>query len=179
METRWRAHAFCQRQVLALERTAHRGRDWSAVTQQAALDLLSTGETSTALTSTALTGTARSRLKGRIRGASVGALAGQILRDRVSLRRAVSNEVKSRYTSVLAKELGLSAGGGLGVLVATGATREARKARLGLDDSGDIAVIEGEEVHRKVLESLALCVYGDARESSAAAAWIAAAQAAV
>jgi hypothetical protein len=118
-------------------------------------------------------------LKDRIRRAAVGALAGQILRDRVTLRRAASDEVKSRYTAVLAKELGLSAGGGLGVLVAIDATREARKARLGLDDSGDIAVIEGEEAHRRVLEALALYVYGDARESSAAAAWIAATQAAV
>jgi hypothetical protein len=47
---------------------------------------------------------------------------------------------------------------------------------LGLDDSGDVAVVEGEEVHRRVLEALALYVYGDARESSAAAQWIATAQ---
>jgi hypothetical protein len=109
----------------------------------------------------------------------VGTLAGQILRDRVSLRRAVSDETKSRFASVLTSELGLSTGDGLGVLVAHDASREARKARLGLDDSGDIAVIEGDEVHRRVLEALALYVYGDARESSAAAKWIAAAQDAV
>lgn len=167
------SHAFSQRQVQALERTVHRGRNWTETAQQAALDLLATGET------TELTGTERSRLKSRIRVAGVGTLAGQILRGRVSLRRAVSDESKSRFVSVLTGELGLSAGGGLGVLVAKDATREARKARLGLDDSGDIAVIEGDEKHRSVLEALALYVYGDARESSAAAGWIAAAQAAV
>jgi len=167
------SHVFSQRQVQAVERTAYRGRNWTKTTQQAALDLLSTGKT------TELTGTERSRLKHRIRGAAVGALAGQILRDRVSLRRAAGDEIKSHLASVLTSELGLSAGGGLGVLVAQDASREARKARLGLDDSGDIAVIEGDEVHRRVLEALALYMYGDARESSAAAGWIAAAQDAV
>jgi hypothetical protein len=167
------SHAFSQRQVQAIERTAHRGRNWTDAAQQAALDLLAIGET------TELTGTARSRLKDRIRGAAVGPLAGQILRGRVSLRRAANDETKSRFVSVLSSELGLSAGGGLGVLVAKDATREARKARLGLDDSGDIAVVEGDEVHRRVLEALALYMYGDARESSAAAGWIAAAQDAV
>ena len=167
------SHAFSQRQVQALERTAHRGRNWTEAVQQAALDLLATGKT------TELTGTERSRLKHRIREAGVGTFAGQILRGRVSLRRAVSDEVKSRFAPVLTSELGLSAGGGLGVLVVQDATREARKARLGLDDSGDIAVIEGDEVHRRVLEALALYMYGDGRESSAAAKWIAAVQDAV
>lgn len=167
------SQVFSQRQVQALERAAYRGRNWTARTQQAALDLLATGKT------TELAGTERSRLKHRIREAAVGTLAGQILRDRVSLRRAVSDEAKSGFTSVLTGELGLSTGDGLGVLVARDTSREARKARLGLDDSGDIAVIKGDEVHRRVLEALALYVYGDARESSAAAKWIAAAQDAV
>lgn len=167
------AHAFSPRQVQALERTAHRGRDWSPVTQLAALDLLAWGKTHE------LTSTERSRLKRRIRDCEVGALTGQILRSRVTLRRAASGETKSRFASALSSELGLSAGGGLGVLVAKDAAREARRARLGLDDSGDIAVVEGDEAHRKVLEALALYMYGDARESSAAAKWIAAAQDAI
>ena len=167
------SHAFSQRQIQAFERTAHRGRNWTEIVQKAALDLLATGKT------TELTSTERSRLKHRIRGAGVGALTGQILRDRVSLRRAASDETKSRFASVLVSELGLSAGGGLGVLVAKDAAREARRSHLGLDDSGDIAVVEGDEVHRRVLEALALFMYGDARESSAAAGWIAAAQDAV
>lgn len=169
------AHAFSRRQILALERIAHRGRDWSSATQQAALDLLATGET-TELAKAALTSTARSRLKRRIRNAEVGALAGQILRGRASLRRAATKKTKSDLVSSLAGELGLSSGGGLGVLIATDATRTARRLRLGLDDSGDVVVVEGDDVHRRVLEAFALYVYGDARESSAAAGWIASAQ---
>ena len=160
------AHAFAPRQVQALERTAHRGRDWSPSTQLAALDLLVWGKTRE------LTSTERSRLKRRIRD-------GQVLRGRVTLRRAASGETKSRFGSALSSELGLAAGGGLGVLVAKDAARDARRARLGLDDSGDIAVIEGYEAHRKVLEALALYMYGDARESAAAATWISAAQKAI
>jgi hypothetical protein len=164
------SHAFSPRQLQALERTAHRGRNWTDPSCRAALDLLATGETSE------LIGTERSRLKQRLRNSDVGSLAGQILRGRVSLRRAASPEIKRSYVSALVGELGLSAGGGLGVLISRDADRVARKARLGLDDSGDVAVVEGEEVHRRVLEALALYVYGDARESSAAAQWIATAQ---
>jgi hypothetical protein len=164
------SHAFAQRQVQALQRTAHRGRDWSATTQRAALDLLATGQT------TQLTGTERSRLKQRIRSSEVGVLVGQILRGRVSLRRAASDEAKQSFRSLLAGDLGLSAGGGLAVLVAEGANHAARRARLGLDGAGDIAVVEGEDLHRRVLEALAMYMYGDARECSAAAAWISSAQ---
>lgn len=169
------SHAFSQRQIQALERTAHRGRNWTDTVQMAALDLLATKKTSD-LTNAALSSTERSRLKQRIRSMDVGALAGQILRGRVSLRRAASDEAKSRFVAALASELGLSAGGGLGVLVAQDASRAARRARLGLDDSGDIAVVEGDEVHQRVLEALALYMYGDARECSAATHWIASAQ---
>jgi hypothetical protein len=164
------SHSFSQRQVLALERTAHRGRNWTDTVQKAALDLLATG------TTTELSSAERSRLKRRIRTSDVGALAGQILRGRVSLRRAVSDEAKSRFASALASELGLTAGGGLGVLVAHDAIRAARQAHLGLDDSGDIAVVEGAEMHRRALEALALYAYGDARESSAASRWLTFAQ---
>lgn len=169
------SHAFSQCQVLALERTAHRGRNWTVAVQMAALDLLASKKTSD-LTNAALSSSERSRLKQRIRSMDVGALAGQLLRGRVSLRRAASDEAKSRFVAALASELGLSAGGGLGVLVAQDASRAARRARLGLDDSGDIAVVEGDEVHERVLEALALYMYGDARECSAAKRWISAAQ---
>lgn len=164
------AHSFSQRQVRALERTAHRGRDWSSATQRAALDLLAAGTTAE------LTSTERSRLKQRIRRAEVGVLAGQILRGRVELRRAVNDDIKQSLRAQLALGVSLSVGGGLAVLVSDDVARTARKLRLGLDDSGDIAAVEGSESHRKVLEALALFTYGDARENSAAAAWIAAAQ---
>lgn len=162
------AHTFSLRQVQALERTAHRGRDWSVATQQAALDLLSEGATS------ALSSTERSRLKQRVRAVMIGHLAGQVLRGRASLRRAARDQVKKDFevSSALAKELGISGGGGLGVLIAENAARAAKSARLGLDDSGDIVAVDGDEKHRMVLEALALYAYGDARESSAAAGWI-------
>jgi hypothetical protein len=166
-------HAFSQRQIVALERTTHRGRSWTGTVQKAALDLLATGKT------TELSSTERSRLKSRIRTVDVAVLAGQILRGRVTLRRAASSEGKSRFVASLLNELGLSAAGGLGILFAKDAHHAARRAHLGLDDSGDIAVVEGEEAHRKVLEALTFYVYGDARESSAAARWIASAQSAI
>lgn len=166
-------HVFSQRQIHALGRTAHQGRNWTEAVQTAALDLLATRAT------TRLSSTERSRLKNRVRNADIGALASQILRGRVSLRRATSEETQAGLTPSLARELGLSAGGGLGVLVAHDANRVARRLHLGLDDSGDIAVIEGEEVHRRALEACALFVYGDAREHSAATRWILSAQKAV
>lgn len=169
------AHALSHRQVQALERTAHRGRNWTDAVQRAALDLLATGKTSE-LSNAALSSSERSRLKQRLRSLGAGALAGQLLRGRVSLRRAASDEAKSRFVPALASELGLSTRGGLCILVAPDASRVARRAHLGLDDSGDIAVVEGDEAHRRALEALALYVYGDARECSAASEWITSAQ---
>jgi hypothetical protein len=172
------AHVFSQRQVQALERTTHRGRNWTDTVQTAALDLLASGKTSDS-SNAELSSTERSRLKQRIRTIDVGALAGQVLRGRVSLRRAASDEAKSRFVAALTSELGLSPGGGLGVLVAQDASRAARRARLGLDDSGDIAVVEGNEEHRKALEALVLYMYGDARECAAATEWLKTAKAAL
>lgn len=167
------SHAVSTRQVQALARTAHRGRNWSEAVQRAALDLLASG------TTTELSSSERSRLKQRIRESEVGAIAGQILRGSVSLRRAANAETKQQLAPSLLGELGLSVDGGLGVLVARDAAHAARRARLGLDDSGDIAVVEGDEKHRLALEALALYAFGDARESSAAARWISRAQSAV
>ena len=120
------SHAFSPRQLQALERTAHRGRSWTDPACRAALDLLATGEISE------LIGTERSRLKQRLRNSDVGPLAGQILRGRVSLRRAASPESEKSYVSDLVGELGVSAGGGLAVVIARDADRVVRKARLGL-----------------------------------------------
>ncbi|MCU1481786.1 MAG: hypothetical protein JWQ19_2572 [Subtercola sp.] len=160
------SHSISTRQVQALSRTMYRGRNWSEDTRQAALDLLASGAT------TRLAGSERSRLKMRIRTADPGSLAGQILREHTSLRRAATPETKIRFSPTLLGELGLSAGGGLGVLVARDAASAARRERLGLDDSGDIAVVEGDEQHQKVLEALVLYAFGDARENAAATNWI-------
>ncbi|BDZ63531.1 hypothetical protein [Agromyces mangrovi Wang et al. 2018] len=167
------AQLLSPRQVLLMSRTAHRGRNWTETGRQAALDLLANGTTE------AVTGSERSRIKKRIRGAEVSALAGRILHGHASLRRAASIEAKRRFTPGILGELGLSSGGGLGVLVAENATIAARRARLAPDDSGDIVVVEGSETHQRILEALALYAYGDTRESAAAARWIAEIQATV
>jgi excisionase family DNA binding protein len=167
------AQALSSRQVLLMSRTAHRGRNWTETGRRAALELLTSGTTD------AVTGSERSRIRTRVRSAEVGALAGQILRGHASLRRAASTEAKRRFKPDILGELGLSFAGGLGVLVSENATLDARRARLALDDSGDIVVVEGTEAHRQVLEALALYAYGDARESAAAARWIATIQATV
>ncbi|WP_448005391.1 hypothetical protein [Agromyces bauzanensis] len=156
-----------------MSRTTHRGRNWTETGRRAALDLLTNGTTD------AVNGSELSRIKRRVRSVEVGALAGQILHGHASLRRAASTEAKRRFKPGILGELGLSSGGGLGVLVSENATLAARRARLGPDDSGDIVVVEGAEAHRRVLEALALYAYGDTRESAAAARWIAAIQAAV
>ncbi len=166
------ARTISTRQVNALARMARRGRDWNETTRSAALDLLSDGTTG------ALAGSERSRLKKRLRSIELPALSGQILVGRASLRRAASESAKARLTPRLLAELELtSSASGLGVLVAENSARAARRAGLGLDDEGDVVVIEGAEEHHAVLEALALYVYGDTRESSAAADWVSTRQA--
>lgn len=165
------AHSVSTRHVRMLARTKHRGRSWSVRAQRAALDLLSHGSTNV------LASSELSRMKRRVRSAQVSTLAGQILRNRISLRRAADSDANQKFTPALLREVGLSADGGLGVLVAEDAARVARRERLGLDAMGDIAVVEGEESHRMVLEALTLFALGDTRESSAAHRWIEAAQA--
>lgn len=160
------AHLLSSRAVHAHARTTHRGRPWALRTQEAALDLLSSGVTQ------AHTGTELSRLKRRIRGMSISALSGQILSERVSLRRRTQRVSDARYPVSIASDLGLSGAGGLGVLVAEHASHVARRARLALDDSGDIAVVEGQQNHRHILEALTLFAWGNAREHTAAEAWL-------
>lgn len=166
-----RGYVIAERQLQVMRRTAHKGRPWNESTKRAALDLLATGAT------TELLGSERSRLKQRLRSAAVSVLAGQILAGRASLRRAVSTVDTRQHLPTIIAELHLSSRGGLGVLVAPDSALAARRARLGLDDSGDVVVVEGDLRHTRVLEALALYAYGDARESAAAAAWLSAAQA--
>lgn len=167
------SQAVSSRQVEVMARTAHRGRNWTATSRRAALDLLANGSTE------AVSGSELSRIKQRVRRAEVGVLAGQVLRGHASLRRAASLEGKRPFTPEIVGELGLSSTGGLGVLVAEDASVAARRAHLGLDDSGDVVVVEGTAAHRRVVEALALYAYGDARESAAAARWIVSIQAAL
>ena len=168
-----RGYVIAERQLQVMHRTTHRGRPWNDRTKRAALDLLATGAT------VELSGSDRSRLKQRLRSVAVNVLAGQILAGRASLRRAISTDDTRRHLPTIIGELGLSSSGGLGVLVAPDPTLAARRARLGVDDSGDVVVVEGDARHTRVLEALALYAYGDARESAAAADWLSRAQAAL
>lgn len=166
-------HVIAERQLQVLQRTAHRGRPWSDRAKLAALDLLATGATPE------LSGSERSRLKQRLRTVRANVIAGQLLPGRTSLRSGANTTNPAQYVPSIVSELGLSPRGGLGVLIAANSSLAARRARLGVDDEGNVVAIDGDERHSPVLEALALYAYGDARENAAASAWLAAAQAAL
>lgn len=154
------------RQLQAFSRINHRGRNWTAETQAAALSLLS-GTSVEGLDSTE-----KSRLKKRIATMELQALVGQIMRKRYSLRRAANSATRDNIEVAVLPELGLSARGGNAVLVAENASSRARELRLAQDSTGDIVVVEGTRAHRKVLEACALYIFGDVREHSAAQTWL-------
>lgn len=162
-----RAYLIPAKQVQSMRRATNRGRDWLTVTQDAALDLLLSGDT------TRVTGSEKSRLRGRVRTMSVQALAHQVLRNRAELRRETSEVHRNARKLSVASELGLSERGGLAVFVSENAKQEVRRQRLVVDNDGDVVVIEGESHHQAALEVLALFVYGSAREHTAAARWLA------
>ncbi|MDF9810681.1 excisionase family DNA binding protein [Aurantimicrobium minutum] len=154
------------RQLQAFSRINHRGRNWTAETQAAALSLLS-GTSVEGLDSTE-----KSRLKKRIATMELQALVGQIMRKRYSLRRAANSATRDNIEVAVLPELGLSARGGNAVFVAENASSRARELRLAQDSTGDIVVVEGTRAHRKVLEACALYIFGDVREHSAAQTWL-------
>lgn len=154
------------RQLQAFSRINHRGRNWTAETQAAALSLLS-GTSVEGLDSTE-----KSRLKKRIATMELQALVGQIMRKRCSLRRAANSATRDNIEVAVLPELGLSARGGNAVFVAENASSRARELRLAQDSTGDIVVVEGTRAHRKVLEACALYIFGDVREHSAAQTWL-------
>lgn len=154
------------RQLQVFSRINHRGRNWTAETQAAALSLLS-GTSVEGLDSTE-----KSRLKKRIATMELQALVGQIMRKRYSLRRAANSATRDNIEVAVLPELGLSARGGNAVFVAENASSRARELRLAQDSTGDIVVVEGTRAHRKVLEACALYIFGDVREHSAAQTWL-------
>lgn len=154
------------RQLQAFSRINHRGRNWTAETQAAALSLLSGGSVE------GLDSTEKSRLKKRVATMELQALVGQIMRGRYSLRRAANSTTRDNIEVAVLPELGLSAKGGNAVLVAENASSRARELRLAQDSTGDVVVVEGTQAHRKVLEACALYIFGDVREHSAAQTWL-------
>lgn len=161
-----RSYLLSTREIRSLGRTAQRGRNWSAEAQQAALDLLSNGATD------ALGASAKSRLRARLRSVSLQALAGQVLRGRVTFRSTLNIHEKALFVASIAEELGLSAQGGLSIFVAEQAGKQARQHKLVEDSEGEIAVVEGAEQHRQILEALVFYAYGNTRERDAAESWL-------
>lgn len=162
--------ALYERQVFAYKRARSRGRDWSEITREAALDLLSGIETEK------IAGSQRSRLKARVRGLDASALAHRLLFQSVSMYDAGAGSAE--IASSVAGELGL-VGDPMKVLVARDSKRAAAQRRLVSNANGNVAVIEGHERHTRVLEALALYAYGDSRERTAAREWINEQQAAI
>lgn len=154
------------RQLQAFSRINHRGRNWSAETQNAALSLLSGTNVE------GLDSTEKSRLKKRVATMALHALIGQIMRGRYALRRSATSTTLNDLDMAVLPELGLSAKGGNAVLIAENASSRARELRLAQDSTGDIVVVEGTQAHRKVLEACALYIFGDVREHSAAQTWL-------
>lgn len=154
------------RGVLALERTAGRGRRWNTETVIAALEILSNGET------TVLRGSPRSRLLARLRRTDPTTLAYQALSGRVTLCRATSAS-PARKPSPAIRELGLTDAGGIEVRSVDDVDDVIRRRRLVRDKDGDVVLVELGSSNSLIAEVLALYGYGDERESHAAAAWIA------
>lgn len=152
------------RQAHVLARLAYRGRNWSDSTADAALDLLSRRSTEV------ISGSSLSRLKRNVRTMSTGELVGRVLRGRFHLRSKPGSTID--FSPSNAASLGLTANGGLGVLVSHEPIQSARRAGLARDDSGNVAVVSGTDEHRTVLEAMALFAAGSSREHAAAKVWL-------
>lgn len=161
-----RSYLLSAKQVLSLQRTKQRGRKWSEVTVQSALELLSAGDTEL------MNGSEKSRLRTRLRTMSVEALADQLLRGRVIFRRSLNDAHRDEYTIEIASELGLISRGGLGVLVGENVAAQSRRLRLVEDFEGNVATVEGSTNYRALFEALVLYTYGSARECEASSVWL-------
>jgi len=158
------------RSLVALSRSATRGRRWDERTVQAACELLERGHTER------LSGSQRSRLRARLRNASAAELALNVLGERVTLWRSTRPEERR----LGAGADGLSAtGDSINVKVTESATALARRLRLLDDGDGDIVVVELATTAAAVVADIALYAYGDERTSTAARERIEARQAAI
>lgn len=158
------------RSLVALSRSATRGRRWDDHTVQAACELLERGHTE------CVHGSQRSRLRARLRTISAAELALHILGDRVTLWRSTRQE-ESRGEPFVD---GLSATGeGIQVKVVEDAAALSRRFRLIADGDGNVIVVERATTAASVVADIALYAYGDERTSSAARQRIEARQAAI
>lgn len=160
------------RSLVALSRSATRGRRWSEQTVRAACELLEHGRTDL------LTGSQRSRLRARVLGISAAELALHVLSSRVTLWRTTAHGESLNVDTDGADGLS-STGEGLQVTVAADAAALARRSRLLEDADGDLIVVELATSAPAVAADIALYAYGDERTSSAARQRIEARQAAL
>jgi hypothetical protein len=158
------------RSLVALSRSAARGRRWDEQTVAAACELLERGATDR------ISGSQRSRLRARLRTISLASLAYQVLSDRVTLWR--STRPAADTVDEVADGLS-STGERLDVKVTRDAKAFARQTRMLEDADGQTLLVELDTDALALAEDLALYAYGDERTSSAAGHRIQARQASV
>ncbi len=147
------------RSLVAVSRSAARGRRWDERTVAAACDLLERGATEQ------ISGSQRSRLRARLRTISVADLAYQVLGNRVTLWRSTRPATGS--ADHLADGLS-STGERLDVKVTQNAAALARRSRMLEDADGETLLVELDTDAPAVVEDIALYACGDERTSSAA-----------
>ncbi len=147
------------RSLVAVSRSAGRGRHWHDGTVAAAAELLETGATER------ISGSQRSRLRGRLRTISVSELAYHLLGARVTLWRGTQ---PATVTHERSNEGLSSTGERFNVMVTRNATALARQTRLLDDPDGETLLVELDTDAPAVMQDIALYAYGDERTSSAA-----------
>ncbi|RZT66424.1 hypothetical protein EV140_0098 [Microcella alkaliphila] len=160
------------RSLVALSRSATRGRRWNDETVRAACELLEHGNTEL------IRGSQRSRLRARLRGVSAAELALHVLGGRVTLWRATGQSVSTMVETDAADGLS-STGEGLSVKVTEDAAALARRSRLLADNDGNLLVVELATTAPGIVADITQYAYGDERTSSAARRRIEARQAAL
>ena len=158
------------RSLIAVSRSAARGRRWDEQTVRAACELLDRGSTQL------IDGSQRSRLRGRLRAMTVAELAYQVLGNRATLWRSTRRDVNSG--SQVADGLS-STGEELDIKVTRNSATLARRLRLLQDADGETLLIELDTDAPAVVTDIALYAYGDERTSSAARERVQARQAAL
>ena len=147
------------RSLLGVSRSTARGRHWNEKTVQAACELLENGSTEL------IAASQLSRLRARLRNASVEELAYQVLGKRVSIWRSTrSAQDPAGPTSEGLTSIGES----LAVSVTSSAGSLARRLRMLEDAEGGVLLVELDTAARAVVTDIALYAYGDERTSSAA-----------
>lgn len=160
------------RSLVALSRSATRGRRWNEDTVRAACELLEQGNTDL------IVGSQRSRLRARLRSVSAAELALHVLSGRVTVWRTTGQSASTMVETDAADGLS-STGEGLSVKVTEDAAALARHSRLLEDGDGNLLVVELATSAPAVVADVTLYAYGDERTSSAARQRIEARQAAL